>query len=391
VSRPGAAAPLGVGVVGLGWMGQVHARAHLRVPHHFPELPLRPVLVAAADPEPGRAAAAAARYGFARSTLDWREVVEDPAVHAVSVTAPNHLHREIGVAAARAGKHLWVEKPVGVDAADARAVRDAVRAAGVASAVGFNYRYVPAVAAAKRLLAAGALGEPTHARFHLFSDYAAHPRGALSWRFERARGGTGVLGDLASHGIDLARYLLGEIEALVADCALFVPSRPRPTGTGSHFALAEGGEPGPVENEDYVSCLLRLAGGARATLEACRVSVAEQCRYGFEVHGTRGMLCWDFRRMGELGVSTGGEYQNQSTRTVFVGPGDGAYGDFQPGAGIAMGYDDLKVIEAAHLLRAIHGDGDGDGAGMADAVCAAAAVEAMMTSARTGTWVGPRP
>jgi predicted dehydrogenase len=378
---------VGVGVIGMGWMGQVHTRAHVRVPHHFPGLPVRPVLVAVADPEPGRAAAAAQQYGFARSTVDWQDVVDDPRVRAVSVTAPNYLHRQIGVAAAQAGKHVWIEKPVGVVAADARAVAAAVAAAGVASTVGFNYRNAPAVATARQLIAGGELGTVTHARIRLFSDYAAHPQGALSWRFERARGGSGVLGDLASHGIDLARYLLGEVEALVADTAVFIPRRPRPRGAGSHFALAEGGAPGDVENEDYLACLLRLGNGARVTLEASRVSVGEQNAYGFEVHGTRGLLSWDFRRMGELRVGTGGQYQNQSVRTVFVGPGDGEFGAFQPGAGIAMGYDDLKVIEAAAFLRSI-AEGKPHGATIDDAVRSAVAIDAMVESVRTGAWVG---
>ena len=377
---------IGVGVIGMGWMGQVHTRAHLRLRHHYPAPPLRPVLVAVADPEPGRAAAAAGQYGFAMSTVDWRELLADPRVQAVSVTAPNFLHREIGVAAAQAGKHLWVEKPVGAVAADARAVAAAVAAAGVASAVGFNYRNAPAVVTARQLIAAGDLGTPTHARFYLRSDYAAHPRGGLSWRFERERGGTGVLGDLASHGIDLARYLVGEIDAVVADTAVIIPRRPQPSGARSHFALATG-EPGDVENEDEVGCLLRFAGGARGTLEASRVSVGDQNTYGFAVHGTRGLVAWDFRRMGELRVSTGEQYQNQGVQVRYVGPGDGEYGAFQPGAGIAMGYDDLKVIEAAAFLRAV-AEGKPHGATVEDAVRSAEVVDAMVESVRSGAWVG---
>ncbi len=371
----------------MGWMGHVHTRAYLRLPHHYPALPLRPVLAVVADPEPGRASAAAGQYGFARATTDWREVVADPEVRAVSVTTPNDRHREIGVAAARAGKHLWIEKPVGLDAADTRAVAAAVSTAGVAGTVGFNYRNAPAVAAARQLIAEDALGTPTHAWFRLFSDYAAHPRAALSWRFERARGGTGVLGDLASHGIDLARYLLGDVAALVADTGVVIGHRPRVAGAGSHFAIsAEGDEPREVENEDYAGCLLRFAGGARGTLEVSRVSVGEQCAYGFAVHGTRGMVAWDFRRMGELAVGTGDRYQNESVRTVFAGPGDGGYAAFQPGAGIAMGYDDLKVIEAAAFVRSIAG-GRPHGATVDDAVRAAEVVEAMEESVRQGTWV----
>ncbi|MER6674032.1 Gfo/Idh/MocA family oxidoreductase [Streptomyces sp. NPDC000983] len=377
---------LGVAVVGFGWMGRVHTQAYARVRHHYPRLPLRPELVAVAEEVPGRAEEAAERFGFASATRNWREVAADPRVRAVSVTAPNFLHREIGVAMAEAGKHLWIEKPVGLTAEDARAVADAVARAGVHGAVGFNYRNAPAVETARKLIAAGDIGTVTHARFRLFSDYAAHPEAALTWRYRRERGGSGVLGDLASHGVDLARYLLGDLVSLAADTAVFVPERPRPSGATQGHTRAVGGELGPVENEDYVSCLLRFASGARGVLEACRVSVGEQNSYGFEVHGTRGAVFWDFRRMNELGVSRGTAYQDQPVSTVHVGPGDGEFGAFQPGAANAMGYDDLKVVEAYRFLRSI-AEGRSHGATLADAVHSAVALDAMSRSARTGAWV----
>src|SRR5664279_3238492 len=246
---PAAPAPrrsLGVAVAGFGWMGRVHTQAYARVLHHFPQLPVAPVLVAVADEVPGRAEEAVGQFGFAVATRDWRDIATDPNVAAVSVAAPNFLHREIGVAMAQAGKHIWIEKPVGLTTADATAVADAVEAAGVQGAVGFNYRNAPAVSYARELIAAGELGTVTHARFRLLSDYAAHPDGALSWRYERERGGSGVLGDLASHGVDLAWYLLGDIESLVADSATFLTERARPTGATTGHGRATGGELGPV-------------------------------------------------------------------------------------------------------------------------------------------------
>jgi predicted dehydrogenase len=375
----------GVAVAGFGWMGRVHTQAYLRVPHHFPGLELRPTLVAVADEVPGRAEEAAGQFGFATATRDWRQLAADRRVQAVSITAPNFLHREMGVELARAGKHVWIEKPVGLTSADARAVAAAVRAAGVQGAVGFNYRNAPAVEAAREMIANGELGTVTHARFRLFSDYAAHPEGALSWRFERARGGSGVLGDLAAHGVDLIRYLLGEIHSLVADTAVFVPQRARPTGATAGHSRAAGGDLGPVENEDYVSSQLRLASGARVVLEASRVAVGEQNNYGFEVHGTRGAVFWDFRRLGELAVSAGTAYQDQAVSTVYVGPTHGAYGAFQPGSGIAMGYDDLKVIEAYRFLRSVAG-GAPYGTTLDDAVRSALVLDAMVRSADSRRW-----
>jgi predicted dehydrogenase len=378
---------IGVGVIGFGWMGRVHAQAHARLRHHFPDLGLVPQLVAVADDVPGRAEAAAAQFGFASATADWRELLADPRVELVSVTAPNWLHREIGVAVAEAGRHLWIEKPVGLTADDARAVAGAAAAAGVQGTVGFNYRHAPAVALARRLVDEGAIGRVTHARFAFLSDYAAAPEGALTWRYEQARGGSGVLGDLASHAVDLVRHVLNdEITSVLADTAVFIPERLRPTGATSGHAVATGGVPGPVENDDHVAALMRLSTGARVVLEASRVAVGEQNAYGFEVHGTAGRLAWDFRRMGELQLSRGPAAQDQSVATVLVGPGAGEYAAFQPGAGIAMGYDDLKVVELRDLLASIAA-GRPVGVDLTDAVRAAVVLDALVASSASGTRV----
>ncbi|MER8119848.1 Gfo/Idh/MocA family oxidoreductase [Streptomyces sp. NPDC094031] len=381
---------LGVAVVGFGWTGRVHTRAYARLPHHHPRLPLRPRLIAVAEDVPGRAGEAAEQFGFATATRDWREVAADPRVRAVSVTAPNFLHRRIGVAMAEAGKHLWIDKPVGLSAEDARAVADAAARAGVQGTVGFHYRNAPAVERARALIAAGEIGTVTHVRIRLFSDYAAHPDSALTRRYERARGGSGVLGDLASHGADLARFLLGDITALIADTAVFVPERARPAGAtagrplgGGERGTVENEDRGTVENEDYVGCLLRFASGARGVLEACRVSVGERNAYGFEVHGTSGAVFWDFRRMNELAVGRGAAVQDQPVCTVHVGPGDGEFAAFPPGAANATGYDDLLVIEAHRFLRSI-AEGTPYGATLADAVRGAVVPDAMAESAASG-------
>ncbi|WP_395728825.1 Gfo/Idh/MocA family protein [Nakamurella sp.] len=379
-------ATLGVAVAGFGWMGRVHTQAYARLLHHYPTLPLVPKLVAVADEVPGRAEEAAAQFGFTEAVRDWRELAANPAVDAVSVTAPNFLHREIGVAMAEAGKHIWIEKPVGLTTSDAQAVADAVATAGVQGAVGFNYRNAPAVEAARDLIAAGEIGPVTHVRVRFFSDYAAHPEGALTWRYEKRRGGSGVLGDLASHGVDLAHFLLGDITSLVADTAIFVPERGRPSGATTAHARAAGGQLGPVENDDYASALVRFASGARGVVEASRVAVGDQNAYGFEIHGTKGAVHWDFRRMGELGLSTGTAYQDQPISTVFVGPGAGEFQAFQPGAANAMGYDDLKVVEAARFVRSI-AEKQPYGATLTDAVRSAQALDAMVESASSGRWV----
>ncbi|MCU1527689.1 MAG: putative oxidoreductase [Frondihabitans sp.] len=382
-----------VAIIGFGWMGRVHAVAYSRVKQHFPELPGRIRLVAVVDEVPGRAAKAAEQFGFERALTDWRDLVDDPEVDAVSITAPNFAHREIGEAFARAGKHIWIEKPVGVDAADTGAVARAIHQAGVVSRVGFNYRNAPAVREARALIHSGGIGVPTHASFWLLGDYAADPSGAFTWRYELANAGHGVVGDLAAHGVDLIRYLLGEIDQVSADGAVFVPQRRRPAGVTTGHARAEDGDLVAVENEDWSLAILRLVSGARVVLEASRVAVGHQNDYGFRIHGTKGSVHWDFRRMGELTVSQGSQAQDQPLSTVFVGPGSGAHAAFQPGPALSLSYDDLKVVEAQGFLAAILGDTDADGATIDDAVAMAGTLDAIADSASSGQWkaAGVRP
>ncbi|MBA8793501.1 putative dehydrogenase [Friedmanniella endophytica] len=389
-----AVTPLRVGIVGLGWMGQVHARAHTRVRQHYPELPVCPVLVAVADNAPDdRLARAADLYGVATHT-DWRELLSRDDLDLVSVTGPNFLHREVGVAVAESGRHLWIEKPAGRDAAETEAIAAAVRDAGVRSAAGFNYRNAPAVELARAWIAEGRIGAVEHVELSFLADYSADPSGPLSWRFRAAEAGSGVLGDLVSHGIDLGRHLVGELTEVVAETATFVPERPPAAGASTgHAHVAGDGPPLPVENEDYAAALLRFAGGVRGSLVASRVAVGEQCSYAITVHGSDGALRWDFRRMGELDVCLGGAgrqgHVDASWQTRLVRPGDAELARFQPGAGIAMSYDDLKVIEAHRLLTGI-ASGTDVGATIEDAARAARVVEAMVTSAAERRWVPVR-
>ena len=234
---------LRIGIVGWGWMGQVHARAYARLRHHYPDAPLQPSLVAVADnATDGRLTTALETFGFQDGHSDWRDLIARDDIDVVSVTGPNFIHHDVAVAAVKAGKHLWVEKPAGRHAAETRAIRDAVRASGVQSAAGFNYRNAPAIDLARQLIIDGRLGRINHVVIRLLADYAAHPEGALTWRFKTEWSGSGVLGDLASHGVDLGRYLVGEISELVCDDAIFVAQRPEVSMAASHFSRGTGAQ-----------------------------------------------------------------------------------------------------------------------------------------------------
>ena len=378
---------INVGIVGFGWMGQVHAKALTRVRQHYPDLDAVPRLVAVADPAAdGRLDYAHDVFGIPWITPDWNELVSRDDIYLVCVAGPNFTHRDVAVAGAKAGRHLWIEKPAGRNLAETQQIADAITAAGVASAVGFNYRNAPAVELARGLVASGRIGDVRHVRVQMLGDYSAHPEGALTWRFVRDLAGSGVTGDLASHGLDLAQYVVGPIAALLAEASTFITRRPAAIGASSHFSRGADGPLLPVENEDHVLTLLRFQSGARGVLEASRASVGEQNSYAFEVHGSTGALAWDFRRMGELRACLDQDYQAASWTTHRVGPGDGEAGAFQPDTAIPLSFDDLKVIEAKRLLTSIV-TGTPDGATIADMVLAARLVDATLRSDAEKRWI----
>jgi predicted dehydrogenase len=382
---------IGVGLISVGWMGKLHTRAYQALPSVYPELGLRPRLVHAADTAADRAEYARQILGYAKASTDYRDVLADPAVDVVSICAPTGLHREIGVAAAEAGKAFWIEKPVGRDAQEAADVAAAAAKAGVVTSIGYNYRHAPAVEHVRDLVANGDLGRITNVRAVFFNGYAAEPKGALSWRFIRDLAGAGALGDLLSHVVDLVQYLLGPIGEVSALTSTVYTERPiLPMGSGTHFAVIEDGEMGTVENDDYAATLVRFAPDSRAagavgTLEASRVVVGPQCGLGFEIYGTEGSAVWSFERMNELRVCLGRGGPHAGYTTILGNAHFGDYAHFQPGPGNSMGYDDLKVIEAKKFLVAVAG-GDRRNSTVDDAHHVAQVLAAAAASAETGTW-----
>jgi len=373
---------LGLAVVGMGWMGELHTRALLRLPHHYPQIDARVVPVVVADPREDRRRAAAEQYGFTRSDAEWRNAIVDPAVDIVSITAPNAMHAEVIAAAVAAGKPFWVEKPVGRAPQDAIGAALAAQQAGVMSAVGFDYELVPAVLRAKQLVDNGTVGSIRTYRGRFLADYAASPTVGRSWRFVRNEAGSGVLGDLMTHVIDQALLLCGPIQELMADEVTFITERPEPaTEMAGHFGKAEGAAMAPVENEDHLSALVRFASGARGTLEVGRCVVGPHVQMGFDLYGSDAALSWTFGRMNELeaasskgvldvaigdgpdhglevGIDDGSnDSSNDSLEvgftTSYAKAGYGDFARFQPGPGIPMGYDDLKVIEASGFVRSV--------------------------------------
>ncbi len=347
---------IGIGVIGMGWMGMAHSRAYRQIADRFYDSDITPRLVICADDVPARAQRAQTSLGFSHSTTRWQDVIERPDVQVVNIAAPNYFHLEMVRAAAAAGKHIFCEKPVGRSPAETAEIEWLARQAGILSFVGFNYRWAPMVQYTRQLIQEGKLGALTHYRGRFFSMYGSNPLGLLTWRFQSELAGLGVLGDIMSHVIDMAHMLVGPIRRLVSSRHTYITERPLPIpGEGTHFSLGKPGDPaGPVENEDYVSALVEFENGTRGTLETCRAIYGPKCEMAFEVNGTHGAANWNFERMNELELYLPGEDGLHDGYTRLLGgPGYPFHGRFNPGDGIGMGYEDLKAIEAHQFLLSV--------------------------------------
>ncbi|MDO5720165.1 MAG: Gfo/Idh/MocA family oxidoreductase [Actinomycetaceae bacterium] len=378
---------VGVGLVSLGWMGRLHTRSYKALAERFPELKATIQLVHCADPIETNQSWATDVLGYRRASADYRRVVADPAVDVVSICAPNYLHREIALAAAAAGKPFWIEKPMGIDAAESKDIAVAAQEAELVTAVGFNYRHAPAIQQARHLIRSGELGRITNVRCWLIADYAADPRSPLTWRYERQRAGAGVIGDLMSHGADLVQYLCGRIEAVTAVSDTFIKERPIPTKMGvGHSGFEVGNDLGPVENEDYVAILALIENGVVATLESSRVSVGPRAEYVIEVYGTHGSVRWNFEHLNDLQVCIGRSHgANHGYARAMASPDFPYFDRFQPGAGTSMGFDDLKVIEAKLFIESVL-SGQQLAPSVADGWAAAEIDEATVASTLDGQW-----
>lgn len=377
---------IGIGVIGMGWMGAVHSRAYRMLPDRFPDCELTPELIICADEHEPRAADAAKRFGFREHTTDWQKVLSYPDVDVVNIATPNDLHLELAKAALAAGKHVLCEKPVGRSPEETTDIALAARNAGTITWTGFNYRWAPAVQRALELVREGAIGRLTHYRGWLLVGYASDPHSVLSWRLQDEKAGMGALGDLMSHAADMAMMLAGPIDRIISQQETFIKERPVATpGQGDHYATSRDGPKAPVTNEDYVSAMVQFHNGVRGTLETCRVIQGPQSEIGFSIHGTEGSMRWEFERMNEFELYLADDEPEKGYRRVLAGPQHPHHAPFSPGAGIGLGYDDLKVIEAYHFMQSIARGKQGE-PGFEQALAVALVQQAIKRSWTSESW-----
>ena len=379
---------IGIGVIGMGFVGAVHSRVYGQVTDRFRDREIQPRLVICADEVEARAREGQKRFGFEQWTTNWKEVVHNDSVHAISIASPNYLHLDIVRAAAAAGKNIFCEKPVGMGPQQTAEIEGIARRAKVISWVGYNYRWAPVVQYARKLIQEGKLGEVTHYRGRFLVGYGSDPNGVLSWRFQKEWSGIGALGDLISHVADMAHAMAGPVKRLTSTSHTFIAERPLvPKGSGTHFSTGSVDDPkGPVTNEDYVSSLVQFCNGARGTFEACRVIKGPGCEMAFEVNGTRGALKWDFERMNELQVYLpDSTTEHEGTTLIQTSPNHPSYGQFYAGPAISMSYDDLKLIESVEFLSAVVSRKQAE-PGFKEALAVAEIQDAMLRSWKSECW-----
>lgn len=335
------------GLIGTGFMGNAHAIALRSVGTVFDDLPA-PRLHCLVDASAESAKKLAAAWGFENSGDDWRAMCADPEIDVVDICTPNHLHKDMALAAIEAGKHVYCEKPLALTANDARRIRDAAAAAGVRTAMGFNYMCNPLIAKARQMIASGAIGEIYSFRGSYQEDYLADPATPFGWRLLRDQGGAGALADLGTHLINMAEYLLGPMSAVLGTLTTVHPKRKDPVS----------GELRDVENEDIAQMLVKFSRGCAGTMEISRVATGKKCGLEFEIFGSTGSIAFDQERMNELRVySNEGSADERGFRTILAGPEHPDYAAFCPAPGHGLGINDLKVIEVRNLLRGIlHND-----------------------------------
>jgi predicted dehydrogenase len=378
---------LRIGLIGFGWMGQAHSRSYRSIPAYFPDARITPELVAVSETAPDRLQLAVDNFGYATGTQNWRDVVERDDIDVIDITAPNALHQEIAEAAAATGKHIFCEKPVGIEPAATAKIESAARRTGVVTGVGYNYRWAPMVQYTKQLIDEGRFGELTHYRGRFFTMYGRDRLGLLSWRFLQDEAGYGVLSDIMSHAIDMAQHLCGPITRLVAVKEIFVKERPLPKpGTGTHYERGAPGDPtGTVTNEDYVGALVEFANGVRGTLEADRSIFGPQSSMAFELNGAKGAASWDHEKLNQLQLYLAEEQHNDGFVEVLAGDAFPHQGHIVPGGGNSLGYEDMKIIEALEFLKSVAA-GRPHSPGFDDALANASVAAAMIRSWDSAAW-----
>ena len=367
-------------------MGKAHSHAYKDVGMFF-DLPAQPVMKALCGREEAGVKAAAAKFGWQSYETSWEALLARTDIDLIDITAPSNVHKEIVEAAAQAGKHVFCEKPLALNLEDSVAMWRAVEKAGVKHMVGFNYRRVPAVQLAKRLVHEGALGEIRHFRGTYLQDFIVDPNFPLVWRLQQEVAGSGPLGDLASHLVDIAQFIVGDIAEVAGMAETFIKERPLPSAMTGLTATSTGSAKEPVTVEDACNFLFRFHNGAIGSLEASRMCPGRKNYQTFEINGSEGSVCFNFERMNELQFfSRSDASYAQGFRTIQVTEPEHAYLKAWWPPGHIIGYEHTFIHEIKDLIEAIAGD-ELPEPNFADGVKCQAVIDSVLESITNRQWV----
>ena len=367
---------INVGIVGTKFMGRAHSHAFIDVAHFF-DVPLRPVLRAACGRDAISLQSFAERFGWQTTEASWERLVVRDDIELVDICTSNAMHAPIALAAAKAGKHILCEKPPALNVDEARRMLDAAREANVRHMLAFNYRRVPAIAFAKQLVEQGKLGRIFHVTAVYYQDWLVDPNFAISWRHDIKEAGSGAHGDVNSHIIDLARYLVGEFEAVSGAQETFIKERPLADGTGT----------GPVTVDDATLFMARFRNGAVGTFTGTRFATGRKNQLRLEIFGSEGSLAFNLERLNELEVYSRQEDQaEQGFRNILVTEPAHPYVDAWWPPGHILGWEHTFIHEVRDLLVAID-RGEPVYPDFYDGLRCQQVMDAVVQSARDGRWI----
>jgi len=368
---------LKIGLIGAGWMGKAHSNALLNAQMLFgPDYGVAEFEIVA-DENEASAKSASHQMGFKRWTTNWMDVIKDDNVDLVDIATPNAFHYEIAKAALENGKNVYCEKPLSISAEGSKELAALAKEKGVINYVGFNNVMNPANAYVKELVETGKLGQIMRFTGTYDQDGLLDPELPITWRHINKLAGCGAMGDLGSHLLSISQFIMGDISAVNAMSKIFIDKRPKSPGSSE---LAQ------VENEDVITFMAEYANGAIGTIGASRVATGRKNYLTYEIQGTKGTVFYDLERMGEVQVYfTADEEADRGFRTVLLNPRHKGYSAFQPAGGIAIAYNDMKVLEVHELFAALT-KGEGYACDFAFGYKVDRTIDAVLKSVTTRSW-----
>lgn len=378
-----------VGLIGAGFMAKAHAVAYASMPMFFTHTPAVAIRKTIVDRNADTVCATAESLGFEKGVVDWHDIIDDSDIDIIDICTPNDSHCEIAVAAAQAGKHILCEKPMARTPEEARRMCEAVKHAGVKNMLGFNYKRTPAVQLAKELISEGAIGEILDFKGTYLQDWSANPKAPLSWRFQKEKCGAGALGDIATHIIDMLCFLLGQFEQVNAHLSTYIDERPIQHGGKDMLGMIKDEDVthrGIVDVDDYCFFMIKMKNGAFGHIESSRNAWGRNNFITFEIHGTKGTICFNYERRDELKVCFAEDLERlRGFRTIYTGPQHPYGQELWPIPALGIGYTETKIIDMYEFVKSIAED-EPIHPNFTDGYQIALIADAILRSNKSGYW-----